>query len=175
MRSMLVRLLIVLALAALSAPAGAHDHNPPDLKMKVDGKSQEGKLVYTSWFTTSGEACVHGDLVAPDAYPDAIAVSRGDHLARVRINKRHRPDYLEVYTWQAVTPEGGAGPADVLDHRLKPIRRDGRVVAFRVLFDVTVVKDLYVKVRAAWPDIEGCSPQESAQQGHWNFHLEAEI
>lgn len=171
-----LRLIAVLAcVSLLRGAASAHDHGPPKLTMKVDGETQEGKLVFTGWYTTSGDACVHGDLFGPDTYPEAMGVSRGDHLVRVRIQKRHRPDYLEVHTWQAVTPEGGAGPPEVVDHKLKRIRRDGRVVAYRVLFDVSVIKDLYVKVRASWPDREGCAPQEGSQQGHWNFHLEAEI
>ena len=173
MRNVLVRVVTVLSLAALAAPAAAHDHSPPSLTMRVEGEVQEGKLVYTGWYTKQTEtSCVHGDIFGPDAYPEAIEVTRGSHSVRVRIAKRHRPDYLEVRTWQATTPEGGAGPPDVVEHTLKPIRRDGRVRAYRILFDVSVLKDLYIKVLADWRDREGCGGE---LMGRWNFHLGAEI
>ncbi|MDQ3953919.1 MAG: hypothetical protein M3285_00005, partial [Actinomycetota bacterium] len=110
------RLVAVLACMSLfGGTVSAHDHAPPRLTMRVEGETQEGKLVYTGWYTAQTDnTCVHGDIFGPDTYPEAIEVSRGSHSVRVRIAKRHRPDYLEVRTWQATTPEGGAGPPDVV-------------------------------------------------------------
>lgn len=177
MRRVLVHLVIVLTLAALAAPAGAHDHEPPPAaRMKVDGETQKGRLAYSRWYTKSGGKCVVSEPALADTYPAALQVSRGDHVARVRLARRHRPAVVDIQTWHAGSSDGPTGPSEQPPHDLKPIRRDGRVVAYRVLFDITVIKDLFVKVAVVWPDREDCHPSGGdSQHAYWNFHLEAQV
>lgn len=167
MRTKLTIAAVALAgMQALSAPAVAHDHGPPDALLVTTLGSGEGTGYTSTWATRSGDLCtvLHGDGTGRyDRAP--VRWAPGTEIA-VRFETRRRPARVRVTGYFAGDPLAGIPllGGDPVPYELRRVEVEGRTMWEAVLSPPPTV-DLYLDVVAHWRDATGCGMQEAA----WTF------
>jgi hypothetical protein len=175
LRAMLVVAAMTVALVGIGLvgqePASAHDHLiPKTTLMKGATKLQTGlKVVDSSWTEPAG----NGEFVTQTAsyiwrFPEVDRVAEGSKL-RVRVLKSQRPDTFSIIAYPKVDEGAPSGQGRQLGASFKPIVKDGRTVAWDVIFHVDrPLRDYYLVSEGHWKDRQG---SDSDQWAHWSFHV----
>jgi hypothetical protein len=165
--------LSAVTLAIAPAPALAHDHEPPRVDLKIDGRVTKGVTLGYNWERPTGNPgeCVSTIADASGMYGPPLHVLGGTHTGQVRLFKQQRPKRLSLYAWSALDADGyPIAPYRRVPLKLRAVRRSGVIRAWRATFRVDIDLDLPLELNAEWRDVEGCGGRESLGRG---FHLAA--
>jgi hypothetical protein len=95
-------------------------------------------------------------------WPKADKVRAGDRV-RLRIHWKREPNRVFVDSYRGVQDNGKpAGEGASVGWHKEPVRRNGDVVAWDIVFRLRAVREHYVKVLAKYPEIVV-----------WNVHVHA--
>ena len=160
------------ALAAISPPARAHDHQIPQTTLKKGTKELQAgiRVVESNWVYPTGDGlCADENATYEWRFPQTDRVAAGSDL-RVRIFKAQRPDSFRVVTYRALDSKGvPSGEGRPLERILKRVTRDGKTVAWDVVFPVNRANtNYYLVADGHWQDREGCGGAD--QYAFWSFH-----
>jgi hypothetical protein len=167
-----VALVVVLV---VQQPASAHDHRlPKAVLMKGKQELQTGRKVeeFTWAFPSrSGSACFVDEGTFPFGFPEQAASVAADSKLKMRIYKIQKPDTFSITAYSRLkgTGEPVSATGRLLETSLEAVIRDGRTVAWDVLFRVDRPDtDYYLVSEGHWKDRD-CSNID--QFAHWSFHV----
>ncbi len=161
----MIMLLAVMAIALAACGGAAYSqqgHRPPKTVLYEGQRElQTGRLGSYCWFGPSGRGrCAD---VAKLRYPAADSVRAGSTL-HVRVLKTQRPERLSISAYRKVDQRGfPTGGTRRLEGSLRRVVRDGRTVAWDVLFRVNEPgRHYYLNAFGVW---------EGAGDASWTFHV----
>lgn len=163
--------------AALAVPAAAHHRRPPAAKLVSGDTIQWGNLGTYCWsYSDPGEAGGTGMCADTFGYdwPRAKPAQAG---ARVRIRFRIGgcPNSGTMRWWAVVDADGRpVGSGETVAYRERPMRRNGAVVACRLVFRLPErVGHFYLDLFVDWDDSYRFADGGTGGGGdaQYNFHL----
>ena len=141
---------------------------PPKAFLHSGDERQRGKSYWFSQGRRAGEgmcSVLHAD--APREWPPAL-IHRTDEQLRIGFRKDQKPEVVRLRDYNAVTPEDApAGDGQEVDFRLRPKRKGGDVVGWRVLFKRGEPGDHYLYMFVRWEGRHRCAFQEAP----YDFHI----
>ena len=164
MQRMIILLAVMaIALAALGGVAYSQQGHRPPKTVLYEGQRelQTGRLGSYCWFgPPGGGRCAD---VAKLRYPAADSVRAGSTLY-VRVLKTQRPERFSISAYRKVDEWGfPTGKTRRLESSLRRVVRDGRTVAWEVLFRVNEPeRHYYLNAFEVW---------EGAGDASWTFHV----
>lgn len=152
--------LATLAVFAAEARAGSFDPNPPKATlMKYKTVLQVAFAAGGSWTSCEPGGCPTAvyDNFGLFFFPKPDEVGAGRRL-HVRFDKPERPNFVEVNAWPRAKKAkecGGckrpAGQKRQLEHTLRPVKRDGKMVGWDVFFRTNKPgRHYYLRVASGW-------------------------
>lgn len=156
-------------LAGVPGPVGADDHRPPTVLLRVAGFPQRPRVVRVDWVTREDGRCTRRERREELRFPHATAEGVGLQRGVVRFLTPRKPRNLRVFAWAALDPaRQPVGPPEAIPVSLEPQKRNGRTVAWDGTFELAVVDQRYLLVRARWPDRDRCP---GSQKAAWAFAI----
>lgn len=159
------------ALVASAIPAAAHDHQPPRTRLRSGDASQAGKQSTYCW-SSAGEEPGTGETMCADyilRFPRAERAKTGAR-AFIAFKTSNEPTNTSLSYWRRVDENGfPVGDSRAIRHTVVPVRREGKVVAYRARFRLPArSQHMYIVAFGSWEDQDaGGGPQDSS----WTFHL----
>ena len=137
---------IVMLLVGPAAVAGAPKEAPRVRVIYRDDMIQRARLAAWCWpGENGGMGCSEKD---PLPWPDADTIEAGSR-SRVRIDWRREPRRIHVDSHRSVRKNGRPRDRGTdLRFRKEPVKRDGRIVAWDIVFRVRTERHHYVQVLA---------------------------
>ena len=132
---------------------------------------QKGSTVYWTNVSPGGKgmcSIAHADGLGE--YPDAASVRPGPQEMKVRLHRPVKPSRLRVMASPLLDPSLSDLLQERAETRLRPVKRDGRVIAWDIVFDEAVLGDLYLDVSVEWTEKGRCAGGDEAV---WTFHVRA--
>jgi hypothetical protein len=142
-----------------AAPAIGNSRPPAAVLMKGEKVLQAGRLGSFCWYEPPNfPLCADA---FPNSYPHAKRVE-ADSTLHIRIRKAEEPRRAYLSTAHRLDPDGWPVDSRRLAISLKPVRREGRTVAWDAFFSVKRPDTHYYLFFSGWWD-EG--------DASWDFHV----
>ena len=132
---------------------------------------QKGSTVYWTNVSPAGKgmcSILHADGLG--GYPDAASVPPGPQEIKIRLHRALKPSRHRVVASPLLDPSLSDVLQEKVETRLRPVKREGSVVAWDIVFDEAVLGDLYVDVSVEWNEKGRCAGGDEAV---WTFHVRA--
>jgi hypothetical protein len=151
---------VLLAIGLIAAgTAEALDSDPkPRFRFQIGHKQYEGNEFSFGWTqlvtdSSSGlESCLTGSAggTGPFYYP-TLAVPKKRVKVAFNMRRAQRPARIVIRDRRATSAKRGYGRARVLRKRLRPLRHDGRIFAWRAIVTVRKRGAHLLVARVRWP------------------------
>lgn len=147
------------AWAFVSAPAPAHDHNPPRVVLRSPGDRQIVSPFTATWShrQNNGDCVIVIGDKFESVYPRRAMLWRPRRKIHLRFFKRHQPRGLAIRMHVRLKDGYPRGRGRRADYRLRRARRAGRriwIAGFHGRPDAR--RHLYLSVHVRYRDVEGC-------------------